>query len=531
MIIGLPLAVFLLGLAGAYLRGGWLRLIASILMLGGTAWSLIFVTDWRLGPAWMIGPMLGSLLLLRTGAAGRLSFEALTRRAITLAATVLVALFAASKFPIGENPTLLTAVPWLLAAVGAAWLISPLDGRERAQSLVLLTGAGAAILTAAAPVGAFTAAASGALAMVPAIACRSTLPGSADQAARALLLLAAAALAVLALLAGPLPRPALQDLAFSLDGPALLAAALLLTAGALTAAPGRTWILVPGLATVLAVAPSLRWAALAALVATGFDAEARQERVAWLALLLLALTTLFAAVNGQPWGPRAQTVGLAGTLVLMSIATGLRREPAFVLAVTAVAILQGTAAASAGLMVRFQWAAAAGAVLLVARLLLVNDPKARARQPLEGQLLLGLLLLAVAAHDALGLGALAAVLLIVDLISAPGVRSFASGPAGSPRRRRLGLVVGLARSGWPPTARFAGVTLAVIAALQTSLAWGLLAAALLVALKVTPLIETATHPAGAGSPRAMRRSLALLAPALSLACGLAPALVLRMLRV
>jgi len=56
-------------------------------------------------------------------------------------------------------------------------------------------------------------------------------------------------------------------------------------------------------------------------------------------------------------------------------------------------------------------------------------------------------------------------------------------------------------------------------------------AALLVALKVTPLIETATHPAGAGSPRAMRRSLALLAPALSLACGLAPALVLRMLRV
>jgi hypothetical protein len=89
----------------------------------------------------------------------------------------------------------------------------------------------------------------------------------------------------------------------------------------------------------------------------------------------------------------------------------------------------------------------------------------------------------------------------------------------------------LARSGWPPTARFAGVTLAVIAALQTSLAWGLLAAALLVALKVTPLIETATHPAGAGSPRAMRRSLALLAPALSLACGLAPALVLRMLRV
>ena len=527
MIIWLPLAGFVLGLLGAYLRGGWVRPIATVLMLLGTAWSIVFVTDWRLGPAWLIGPLLGTLLIRRPKATSRLTFEALTSRAMTLGATVLVALFAASKFPIGENPALLTAVPWLLAAVGAAWLINPLDAAERAQSLTLLTGAGAAILTAAAPVGVFTAAASGGLALTPAIASRWTLPAPADQVIRVLLLVAAAALAVVALLAGPLPRPALQDLTFSLDGPALLPSALLLTAGALTAAPGRAWILLPGLATVLAVAPSLRWAALAALVATGFETEPVKERVAWLALFLLAATTLFASLTGQPWSPRAQMVGLAGTLVLMSIATGVRRQPAVVLAATALAILQSTAAANAGLMVRFQWVAAAGAALLVARLLLVTDRMARAREPLEGQLVLGLLLLAVAAHDTLGLGALAAVLLIVDLITDPGVRSLAPGPSGSPGRGRLALFLALARSGWPPTARFAGVTLAVIAALQTSLAWGLLAAALLVALNVTPLIKTAR----AGSPPATRRSLALLAPALSLACGLAPALLLRMLRV
>ncbi len=525
MILSLPVVLVGVGVVGAYLRAGWIRIAATITMLVATAWSIALLTDVRLGVAWLIGPLLATGLVARGESPGRLSFEDLTRRALTLAATTLVAIFAAARFPIGENPTSLSGVPWLLAAVGAAWLISPLDRRERTQALVLLVSAGAALLIAAAPGGALTAAASGLMAIAPVIGARWPLAPRARPVAMLAFLIAAAAIAGFALLGTALPRPGLQDLAFSLDGPALPAAALLLVAGALVAPLGRPWVALLGVLSVLAVAPSLRWAALAAMVATSVEHEGLEERTAWLGLFLLALTSLFSALVAQPWSARAQVVGLAGSLVLMAMASRYRMLRSLVLTATAVVILQDTAGTTGALMVRFQWVAAAGAALLVSRSLLAwyqGGPKGS--RLVEDQLMLGLLLLAVGAHDPLGLGALAAILLLVDLAL---VRAHSSDrdllPGG-----RLRWLAQLATSSWPPAIRFAAVTVAVAAVLQTSLPWGLLAAGFLAALKLVPLIRRDDRPLRTAAGRTAR---AWLGPAMSLACGVAPALVLRMLRV
>ena len=525
MIVFLPVVLFTAAGIVAYLRGARLRLYATVVMLAATAWSLLVTADWQPAAGWLIGPVLGTLLVSRPRARRRLSFEEITRRATTLAATGLVALFAASKFPIGENPTLLSAVPWLLGAVGAAWLISPIDEKERAQADVLLIAAGSALLLMATPGGLLTAAACGAMALIPPLAARWPLTDRLDAGVRSLLIAAATAVAALALLAGSLPRPALQDLALSLQGPTLVGVALLLVAGAALGLPGRAWVVVPALLAPLAIAPSLRWAALAALIAITMSGQRRRERFAWIALFVLGLSSLFALLVSQPWSPRAQIVALAGSLLLMAVAATGSRFNAVALAGFALVILQDTSASSAFLMTRFGWVASAGAILLALRALL--DRRAgKAGNPLQDALICGLLLLAVAAHDSLGLGVLAAVLLLVDLVISGAV------PDPLPPRS-VGLTVVtslllLSRSGWPPTVRFAAVTLALIAALQTSLAAGLLAALLSLGLKFSPLLKPAAAGADGRVPAARFR---LLGPALSLACGLGPALVLRMLRV
>jgi hypothetical protein len=175
------------------------------------------------------------------------------------------------------------------------------------------------------------------------------------------------------------------------------------------------------------------------------------------------------------------------------------------------------------LMTRFQWVAAAGAGVLIVRSLLRRQVGS-GEDNLGRSLMLGLLLLAIGAHDALGLGQLATVLLLIELVlsNLPLPRRH----WGSAVTRLLARV---GRSGWPPAVRFAGVTLALIAALQTSLAWGLLAALLLVGLKVVPIVESQRqHGQREGGWAA---APGWLQPAISLACGLAPALLLRMLHV
>jgi hypothetical protein len=173
-------------------------------------------------------------------------------------------------------------------------------------------------------------------------------------------------------------------------------------------------------------------------------------------------------------------------------------------------------------LVRVQWIAALGALLLVGRMLIAwlidrGDHSAIVRD----QLLFALLLLAISARDSLGFGMLAAALLLIDLAV---VRVEAMPERWSGAAARLVL---LARSNWPPAVTFAGAAVAVIAALQASLALGLLAALLLAGLQVAPLLD---RHALASSPERPRSALGWVGPVVSIACGVAPALLLRMLR-
>jgi hypothetical protein len=173
-------------------------------------------------------------------------------------------------------------------------------------------------------------------------------------------------------------------------------------------------------------------------------------------------------------------------------------------------------------LVRFQWIAALATLLLVSRMVLawLIDRSGRA-EIVRDQLLLALLLLAISARDSLGLGALAAALLLVDLAI---VRIEAMPERWSGTAARLVL---LARSNWPPAVTFAGAAIAVIAALQAALALGLLAALVLAGLQLAPLLD---RHALAPSLERPRSALGWVGPALSIACGVAPALLLRMLR-
>jgi hypothetical protein len=132
-----------------------------------------------------------------------------------------------------------------------------------------------------------------------------------------------------------------------------------------------------------------------------------------------------------------------------------------------------------------------------------------------------LLLLATSARDALGLGVLAVAILLIDLAI---VRV---DDLPMPRSGFWWRLLELARSNWPPSANFAGATLAVIATLQASLALGLLAAFWWAALQLMPMVDYHRVATGADRPQSPLR---WFGPAVGLAAGLAPALVLRMLR-
>src|SRR5207245_9699412 len=95
------------------------------------------------------------------------SFEGLTRRVATIAVALLLALLLAARLPVGENPLLLSAVPWFLGALGAAWFASPIDHLERLQGQVLMVAAAAAVILAAVPAGPVTAGLAGAMALMP----------------------------------------------------------------------------------------------------------------------------------------------------------------------------------------------------------------------------------------------------------------------------------------------------------------------------------------------------------------------------
>src|SRR5207248_1134154 len=220
------------------------------------------------------------------------------------------------------------------------------------------------------------------------------------------------------------------------------------------------------------------------------------ERLQGQALMIAAVAVvILSAVPADPL-----TAGVAGAMALMPIAGGRGRipgpvRPAFsgvllltaagsavlaatglvlgpislgdlsidvggpVLLASAIVLVVGSAALLVMLFlpslspsnaVRFQWVAALGAALLIARPLLSTLTGESPKDAIRDRLLAGLLLLAIGARDSFGLGELAVILLLIDLaiVRVDDVPGPASGWSG-----RLIL---LARSNWPPSATFAG---------------------------------------------------------------------------
>jgi hypothetical protein len=470
----------------------------------------------------VIGPIIATALLTRPGKRVNSSFEGLTRRITTIAAALLIAILLATRLPVGENPPLLSAVPWFLGALGAAWFTSPIDQPERLQGQVLMVAAVAAVILAAVPAGPVTAGLAGAMALMPLAGERWRLPGPLRLPASMGLLALAAVLAVIAGVGTSIARIILFDFSLNVSGAVLLAIAVLLVAGAAVAPIGFEWAALLGALAVSASAPSLRWAALGALIAVATVLVRAGEHPAWIALGILGATPVLQALASSAWGARVQAVALALGLVLAIVASRAGMVRVIVLPATGFLVILALGTVTPPNLVRVQWIAALGALLLVGRMLMAwlidrGDHSAIVRD----QLLFALLLLAISARDSLGFGMLAAALLLIDLAV---VRVEAMPERWSGTAARLVL---LARSNWPPAVTFAGAAVAVIAALQASLALGLLAALLLAGLQVAPLLD---RHALASSPERPRSALGWVGPVVSIACGVAPALLLRMLR-
>ena len=519
MIVYLPLVAFLPGMLLAYGSAGVRRQVGTLGMVLAVAWSLALVA--QPGAAWWgVGPA-ATILVLRRPARQASSFENLTGRTVTIALLMLVALFLASRLPVGENPLPLSVVPWFLISVGAAWVVRPIDAGERLQGQALLVGGIAAFLLAAVSAGSVSALASGATAMVPLLGERARVPATWRPAITTLGLALAAGVAALAATRLTLIRPSAADLAFDFAGSALLAVALVLVAGVLLAPVGDEWATLVAVVALTATAPSLRWAAVAALIAVSTVMERVGERSAWLAMILLALVPLLQALAPAAISSRIQTVALALGLVLIFYAGRAGMLRILVLPTTVFLVLVSVESMTIGNLTRFQWIVAVASVVFIGRGLLLRVRGAESPIVIGDQLIIGLLLLALSARDALGLGALAFVLLLLDLVI---VRI---GDVAAASRSIAARLLTFARSNWPPALTFAGASLAVIAALQASLALGLLAALMLAGLQLTPLLD---RHALAAAPERPQSRVQWVGPVLSIACGIVPALVLRMLR-
>ncbi len=336
-----------------------------------------------------------------------------------------------------------------------------------------------------------------------------------------MLLLTAAGSAVLAatgLVLGPI---SLGDLSIDVGGPVLLASAIVLVVGSAASAAGIEWAALLAVLALVAAAPALRWSALAALVAVATVLERDAERPAWLAVGVVGLTPVLQALASPTWSARVQAVALGLGLVMMLFAARAGMLRVLVLPATTLLVMLFLPSLSPSNAVRFQWVAALGAALLIARPLLSTLTGESPKDAIRDRLLAGLLLLAIGARDSFGLGELAVILLLIDLaiVRVDDVPGPASGWSG-----RLIL---LARSNWPPSATFAGATLAVIGALQASLVLGLLAAVMFAVLQLAPLLDREALSPGPDRPHS---SLRWIGPVVSVACGIAPAMLLRMLR-
>lgn len=515
MIVYLPLALFVLGGVVAYGGSGRRRQAATLTMILATAWALAFLAQPKTA-IWGAGPVLASIVVGRPRERLASTFEVLTRRTFTVAGLAVVALFLAAQLPVGENPLGLNVVPWLLAAIGAAWVFSPIDAAERRQGQVLLLAGLGAVILAAQPAGVVTAGAAGAMAIMP-------VAGQRRPARLSSLILALALLAAVVSSAGIVtPRQNIGDLTLGFSGPVLFGCALVLAAPALAGPRGLEWTGLLGALGLVALQPALRWTAIAALTAIATWNNDQGERAAWLSLASFAAIPVLRGLAPPGLSLRFETVALGLGIVLALYAARLPLLRTAVLPALSFIALSAAMNLGGGNLTRLQWIAASGAMLFVLQAILVRlghskPPVASVGEPL----LKALLLLAITARDPLGLGALATALLLIDLAL---VRSSAEEAPARSRSRALRL---LGSSNWPPSVTFAGVTLTLIAALQASLALGLFAALLLAARQLSPLLDGIQAEAGGQRPRSV---LSWVSPLISIASGVAPVVVLRMLR-
>lgn len=490
------LVLFAAGFAGAVLRERWIRLLSVVGMLAAGAGALGMVV----GPAtgvWVVGPLLAVLARGPGPARRRLSFDPLARRAALIGVLALGASLAGLQFPIADVPRPLAMVLWNLAALGLGWTVTALDAQESVLGPVLAIAGGSALLMAASGAGWLTAAAAGALAAVPAAGVsRLRIPGLPA------VLVAAAGIALLWLAAGPVSSVSLADLRFTVGPPAVLAAVVLVVGTWATGADTLGLVAIPGTLMLVAGSPALRWAALAASIAL-LVGEARERSMAWAGLALLASSAVLSGALDP--GPRLRliTTGLAAGWLLL---VGGRRVPALRTSIATLYLAVQVPLLSPAAGSRIQLLAAITAAFLLAMTMIEAGD---ARQRLSA----GLAIVGLASMTAIG--TLAAVLLVLDMLVMEATSAAGAGPAWRPLRA-------LARSGWPPTAAFAGRTLAVLAAIETSALLGVVALALLFALLLSPLIrpEPDLQPAGA---RVRGLAMALV----SLTTGLVPGWVAR----
>jgi len=142
------------------------------------------------------------------------------------------------------------------------------------------------------------------------------------------------------------------------------------------------------------------------------------EQLAWIAFGVLGLAPVLqgVATSTSTSTVRAQAVALALGLVLIVLASRVGVIRVLVLPSAGFVVMLALTTVTSPNLVRLQWITAMGAVLLVARMVLVWLIDRSGRPAIvRDQLLFALLLLAISARDALGLGALAAALLLIDL--------------------------------------------------------------------------------------------------------------------
>jgi hypothetical protein len=491
------LALFAAGFAGAVLRDRWARLIGVMVMLVAVTGAL----GTAIGPIaafWVVGPAVVTVAAGPGPARRRLTFDPLVRRAAIIGFLAAAATLAALKFRLADLPLPLTVVLWSLGALGVSWVVVAQDAREAVSGAVLAIAGGAALLLLGSAPGGLTVLLAGGLAAVPA------LPYPARARGLEYALAAGTGLAVLLMLFGAPSAVGLGDLTFSLRPPALLAIAVLLL-GAAALQPGRRGLAVlPAALMLLATSPALRWAALAAAVALLQESKEGDRRLAWAGLTLLATSVVLGGALDPAPRLRLVLAGLAGGWLLL---TAARRTSVLQTTVAALFLLMQASSLALGAAPRFQLLAAATAAFLFALMLI--EPGDRPRR--------GTYALAIVAVATLTpTGTLAAVLLVLDVI----LMEATADAGGSPRWR---WVRTLARSGWPPTIAFAGRTLAVLAAIETSIPLAVVSLGLLLALLVVPLFEPQPTTT---APRARRGGLAMAAA--SLAIGLFPGWVGRL---